>query len=754
MNNLYWIGLNESEVEFSEQLFEKTITLNGSGNNNISYSQIYKTRINYNTDTPEIGEFFNDQITKIIESDPRARFMFYNPHTAYYYGEQIVSRTICLNPSDLLEKVRNKISMRNLVEESHACKILPHIELNGTKVNYQYIHDSFNKKVSDFVVQAEFSEGGNSTFVLNKDNDLNQGIHDDFQYSISPYVKNSVPINTNIIIYDEDIVVFPSSVQIIKEKNNKLAYKGADFATYKLLSDKIKTQVDNSNMAICKLLQKLGYRGICGIDYISDGRDVYFMEVNERFQASTYLINMELTNCNLPSIQEMCIDAFTLKRARTNINNFDINLSNYAYSYNFKNKSIISFMLNRAKKDKSVCKIVLDGYSDSLSIQTSSYLYKFIFENRICSISPDNKVYVSNNIIGFSNFDISSPIDVKIALICCGLYITDNAKNKINSSGGVCDSINNGLNITIFNNVTVMCLPQEFKGMGLTPFSLDLDQNDRFVLYYYDYYVSLVHLQMKQPIMKNLTKNGIPYRKIGLLALDRVGINYQSVCVFKDKGIECKFCNLSKTNETFNLDDVYEVIDSYISNVDFRHFLIGGATSNSNSDYERILAIAKYISAKCNKPIYLMTLPINDKRKLRELKKHGITEIAFNIELFDRKLAKKIMPGKGFISIEKYFSALKNAIEIWEEPGSVRSMLVVGLEPKETLYRGIEKLAKLGVSPILSPFGPSKGSLMENEIPENFEYFKEIYLSAKKICEKHNIELGPNCEYCKNNVLA
>ena len=81
-------------------------------------------------------------------------------------------------------------------------------------------------------------------------------------------------------------------------------------------------------------------------------------------------------------------------------------------------------------------------------------------------------------------------------------------------------------------------------------------------------------------------------------------------------------------------------------------------------------------------------------------------------------------------------------------------MVVVGLERRETLLKGIEKLAQMGVSPILSPFGPAKNSLMENSIPTSFEYLKDVYYEAKDICKKHGISLGPKCNVCRNNTLS
>lgn len=752
MNNICWVGLNESEIEYSNNCFMKSITLNGNSANNVSYSQSTNIRINYNIDSKEIGEFYYEQLNKVLKDNPNVRFMFYNPFIAYYYGEKIISKTICLNSFETLKTLKNKIYMRNLFEQLNIGRILPHIELIGSKILYQYVCNMFNNDYKEFVVQAENSDGGNSTFLYNEINCNNQNFDKNQIYSISPYIRNSISINTNIIVYDEEICMFPPSIQIIVNKNNCLLYKGADYIAYKKISNKINEKLTYFNKQVSDYLQEIGFRGICGIDCIYDGNDIYFMEINERFQSSTYLLNMELSNHNYPSIQEMCIDAFSGKHFSYDFSDFNVNLSNYAYSNDIDVN--INDKLNRIQGDQSIYKIVLDGYSKNLILQERAYLFKTIYNTNICGISPDNTVYISNNIVGLSNFNISNKIDVKIALICCGIFVTDMAKQKIEEEGGTCLAVNRGLNLTIFDDVTVICLTQDFNGVYQSPFSLDINNNKNYVLKYNDEFVSLVNLQIKEAIMKKKTSSGVHFSKIATLALDRVGINYQPLCTYKVNGIPCKFCNLPSQSEAFSLNDIYEVIDAYLDNVDFRHFLIGGATSNSADDYDRILKISKYISKKCNKPIYLMSLPIDDEEKLIQLKNNGITEVAFNIEVFNRDIAKTIMPGKGYIKIDKYFYALKKAVNIWNEPESVRSMIVVGLEPKDSLIKGIEQLAQMGVSPILSPFGPAKGCEMENELPENYEYFKEIYEKAVNICSKYNIKLGPKCNYCKNNALA
>lgn len=55
---------------------------------------------------------------------------------------------------------------------------------------------------------------------------------------ISPYIENSVPINIHLLIGQNDVLVFPGSIQITQKINNKILYLGADYIAYSKISKK------------------------------------------------------------------------------------------------------------------------------------------------------------------------------------------------------------------------------------------------------------------------------------------------------------------------------------------------------------------------------------------------------------------------------------------------------------------------------------------------------------------------------------
>ena len=149
-----------------------------------------------------------------------------------------------------------------------------------------------------------------------------------------------------------------------------------------------------------------------------------------------------------------------------------------------------------------------------------------------------------------------------------------------------------------------------------------------------------------------------------------------------------------------------------------------------------------------------MSIPPSDLEIISKLYNAGISEMAFNIEIFDDNLAIKYMPGKGRISREHYYKALTKATSLCGKNGNVRSMVIIGLEPEETLLTGIEKLCQIGVQPMLSIFRPMENTLLEYLLPMTCQKIYELYLKIHNICFKYGQSLGPTCIYCQNNTLA
>ena len=76
MDSIYWIGPRESDIESSRKLFKGSVTIYGSNScGNHSYCGKYD-RVNHNIENNNIDVFIQDEISKILENEQEAHFLF------------------------------------------------------------------------------------------------------------------------------------------------------------------------------------------------------------------------------------------------------------------------------------------------------------------------------------------------------------------------------------------------------------------------------------------------------------------------------------------------------------------------------------------------------------------------------------------------------------------------------------------------------------------------------------------------------
>lgn len=753
MNNIYWVGPRQSDIEDIMGLFAGSITIYGDNNNgNISYCK-GNNRINHNTENSSCEFFFQTTLEKILQYDRNAKFLFYNQRHAYKYGKSVFENSICINSNNMLELLNDKARCRYLL--SNIVDVIPHVTIKGKDCSYQKFQQLLPHK--EFVLQKTDSSGGDGTYHITSEADFHNigicNLHN--EYMLSPYYKDGLSLNIHIVISDNDVVLLPSSLQIICEIQSQMLYSGADFLCYQSLSENIKESMTIKSEQIGRFLQKKGYRGVLGIDYMFFNNKLYFMELNARFQASTELINKALIENGQISVQELHMGAFehntSLKIAKLNVN-----YSNFVYTTN----NISSFRIRKVLNSTEVYKIQSDGYcsKDILYGENNVYLFRVIFSRNICTVT-NNKIILHPNIYT-DNLSHSLKSDAKhfqaytkFALLNHGVTLTTEAYSYVRKFGTIKDAVFDAIDITIFDELKVN-VPISCKFNSLSPFTITVI-DELLVLLYEEEVLSVVQIDLiPNSLINKKTSSGVPYEAIINIATDRIRINPAPICIYKREGIACHFCNLPEQNEHYNIDDIFEVIDYCLEKVTFRHFLIGGGTYSLGGGWNIIIKICQYIRTKCSKDIYLMSIPPTDVIILDKLKKAGITEIAFNIEIFNPTLRKSLMPGKGSIPLEQYFTAFEHAVNLWGNSGKVRSLLIYGLDNDDYFLAGINKLCALGVEPIISIFRPLSGTILENENPPATSDIFSIYEKCRCITENYSLILGPDCTECQNNTLA
>lgn len=751
---LFWIGIQESEITDVKDLFMGSITMFGSGKNgNYAFDKEKGLRFNYNLDNPLWTEFVNKSAENVIAEFHDCKFLLYYPMDAKDYSHELKQRIIAINDLHSLDILDNKFKCREWL--CNEVPTLPQQFVSGKKLIK--LSERLFEDENEYVVQGEYSCGGSGTWFYSQNNykRILKYFDRSKTYSLAPYIKNNIPVNVHIVVYKDDILLFPGSVQLISLKSDIFEYTGADFITFRSLPQKIRNKITKYSQIIGKRLQHSGYRGVYGIDYIATASEVYFMEINPRFQSSTILLNKALKEFNYPSMQHLHLDAFKNEKCNFKPEKFKVNYSYCKFVYGKKDRDKLLYLSNCAQGNDEF-EYLDDGLSSDTQTEEHTYLFKIIFKRNVCAISqyftltkhPDLKL--SKSIVDFGDIQ-NYLLQLKIMLLSHGIRIEKKSLTELEKSKKLNHEEFDALDMVLLDKIYIN-VPYRTNLSELSPFNIRIYKNELW-LYYFNLKLLKIKLRFADKRANLKTKNGNLYGDIAYLGNDRLRVFHRFGCYFKDSAAGCRFCDVVNDSAQLDLAEIKEVVDTYKFLPEINHFMIGGGSRAPQDDFEFICELAEYLKKDTDKPIYLMSLPPKNTETLEKLKKSGITEVAFNIEIYDRSLAQKYMPGKGCIPLSQYLNAFKSAVKLWGSGGNVRTIFIVGLESKHSLLEGIEAVCKIGVSPILSLFKPIENTELSNLLPPPDEEILEIINRTSEICDKYGLEIGPACRFCEDNTL-
>lgn len=754
MENLYWVGIKESEIRSCKNLFAGSITYNGSGKaGNIAYTHIYGEILNYNNDSAKLDSFMRNTLLNLIKKIPDIKFMFYTPYYAYFLGAEIAHHTICLNEQTILSLLRDKMKTRLWL--ANTIPVLKTIVLPGTECSLPNLKKAI-PGCDSFILQGCIGAGGNDTYVITQnswDTVFNK-LNDHEIYLLSPNLQYSYSVNIHVLI-GKNIIFTSPSIQIVESEDNRMVYHGADFIEYRNVPIRIKNKILELSKQIGEKIQCLGYKGVLGIDYLIEGNEVYFLEINPRFQASTPLINLELASTQSLTLQDILLNIFFEQEYLIPELKMTVNYSTYIIDAT-ENNAFYSEYFQNISASNELEEVLPDGYYSDIRFENRASLFSLVLSSNIATINPNGNLNIHENIRPYPKC-IPNPesklgfLKLKSQLLVQGIRFSSKVYHFLVAKGmrrGTYSSID-----LYFNESLIINCPLDLKLCSISPFRVDYE-NDELTLFYIDCKISKVFIDFGIDYQELKTQNNISYGDISFLATDRLRIHHSLGCAYKTAHKGCMFCDVPASMNSLKIEDIYEVIDWHLKNSDFNHILIGGGSSVRDLEPSRILSIIRYIRMHTNKSIYLMSLPPRKPEILSEYFQAGLDEIAFNIEIFDRKQALRFMPYKGAISLSEYQNALICAVKLWGNTGKVKCLLVYGLETDKSFLSGIHWFASHGVQPIISVFRPLRNTEMQDRIPPESGSLQKIYFDTLSICQSYNLYPGPECLFCQNNTLS
>lgn len=232
-------------------------------------------------------------------------------------------------------------------------------------------------------------------------------------------------------------------------------------------------------------------------------------------------------------------------------------------------------------------------------------------------------------------------------------------------------------------------------------------------------------------------------------------------CYFWKRDKRCKFCSIG---DNYNADasrkkarHLLEVLDHAINDPvhPAKHVLLGGGTP-LGEDMGAVLAssLCRAIKARFDISVYIMIAAPLKNKYIDMLCDAGVDELGMNLEFWSDAAWKEYIPGKNKeIGKKRYLEALEYSVRKIG-PINTRTIFVAGLEEPTHTIEGANMVASMGIMPIISPFRPLDGTMLEHARGFDAETYYEIFDGVNVEALKHEIPVGPTCICCQNNTLA
>jgi biotin synthase-related radical SAM superfamily protein len=220
-------------------------------------------------------------------------------------------------------------------------------------------------------------------------------------------------------------------------------------------------------------------------------------------------------------------------------------------------------------------------------------------------------------------------------------------------------------------------------------------------------------------------------------------------CGYQQLGKACKFCAVESWWAGYRDKSpahVAEVAEAAYKEGMAKHVTLSTGTKlTPGKGLEDLVATAKIIHQKARVTMTLNFEPLSDygmlESLLREGKAAGATTALCNIECFDESLREDIMPLKGKNSIENYLRVWEKCTEIFDH-NEVYTMAIAGLgESDESILRGVELAASVGVVAFIVPHTPMRKAVYEDMTPPAVSRMLYLYEEALPIYERYGLKL-------------
>ncbi len=240
---------------------------------------------------------------------------------------------------------------------------------------------------------------------------------------------------------------------------------------------------------------------------------------------------------------------------------------------------------------------------------------------------------------------------------------------------------------------------------------------------------------------------------------------YQNYCSHFSRHEECLFCNLVATVDTYEsverkkeIGDIGEVAAAAFAEGMAQHVLLTGGCFSPQKELDLVAAIIDSIRDHTGRdriPGTILPSPAKSTDVIKRYYETGIQAIGFSMEIWDEPLYRAICPGKSAGTTHREFvDAIETAVSVFGA-GNVYTVLVMGLEPRDTFLEGVRTVTGLGANVVPFVWAPNPGSKLADHRAPSSKWYVETISQAAEIVEKAQLPPGTenHCYRCDGNSL-
>ncbi len=287
-----------------------------------------------------------------------------------------------------------------------------------------------------------------------------------------------------------------------------------------------------------------------------------------------------------------------------------------------------------------------------------------------------------------------------------------------------------------------------------TPFILRREGGTLY-LYLNDFRLLPVEYERRPDYYSRTTSTDVLMPHIGPHRLRRqVLFEYNAYCQFFSDNTQCLFCGIISEKPLHHghyqgqfiasPDEIAEVAAAAYEDGAVTELQITGGVLPERAEFDYILDVGEAICARLGTDSIpngqAVLVPPPDLDGIDRLRDAGWEEVAFNLEVWDERLWPGIVRGKdAALPREKWLESLEHAAKLFGF-GKVASVLIAGLEPKESHWAGVEWLAERGIHGVPIPWSPTPGSPLQGHQSPTAAWHLEVAARSLDIWEAHGLD--------------